>query len=184
MAELTEDALHDIKSAAKLLTRFKRRQYQAEMAVKYCNALARRAETTFGWGRVAVETGLAERRTGIRCLDAYELRGRKKTEELCPELEKHIHRLVDPHAQADPKLQTPLAYTRITAKAVRDALKAVPELEGAVPCRQTVGSVLNRLGYRLRRVLKARPEKKFPRQTRSSRVSGPPVSPRQKTRTP
>jgi hypothetical protein len=184
MAELTEDARRDITAAAKLLTGFKRRQFQAEMAVKYCNGSARRAEATFGWGRTAVDTGLNERRSGIRCLDAYELRGRKRTEERCPELVEHIHRLVDPHAQADPKLQTPLAFTRITAKAVREALQAVPELTGVVPCRQTVGTVLNRLGYRLRRVLKARPEKKFPRPTRSSRTSGPPGPRHRKTRTP
>jgi hypothetical protein len=83
--------------------------------------------------------------------------------------------LVDPHAQADPKFQTALAFTRITAKAVRDALKTEPELQGSVPCRQTVGCLLNRLGYRLRRVLKARPEKKFPRPTRSFTTSKTPA---------
>jgi hypothetical protein len=144
------------------------------MALKYCHGSARRAETAFGWGRAAVETGLHERRTGIRCLDAANCRGRKKAEELCPQLEGHIHRLVDPHAQADPKFQTALAFTRVTAQAVRQALQAVPELEGCVPCRQTVGRVLNRLGYRLRRVLKARPKKKSPRPTPSSPASAPP----------
>jgi hypothetical protein len=52
-------------------------------------------------------------------------------------------------------------------------LQSHPELKDFVPSRQTVGSLLNRLGYRLRRVLKARPEKKFPRPTRSSRTSRP-----------
>jgi hypothetical protein len=184
MSELTEDALEDIKSAAKLLTGFKRRQFQAEMAVKYCNGSARQAETNFGWGRAAVDTGLNERRTGIRCLDAYELRGRKNSEERCPELEEHIHRLVDPQAQADPKFQTPLAYTRITAKAVRDFLYTVPELKEFIPCRQTVGKMLNRLGYRLRPVLKARPEKKFPRPMPSSKTSKPPVPGRRKIQAP
>lgn len=180
MTTLTEDVIQTILSAAKLLTGYRRRQFQAETAVKYCNGSARLAETTFGWGRAAVDTGLNERRTGIRCLDAYHVRGRKKVEELCPKLEDHIHRLVDPQAQADPKFQTTFAYTRITAKAVRDALAAEPELEGFVPSRQTVGSLLNRLGYRLRRVLKARPEKKFPKPTRSSKTSKPPA-PRQRT---
>jgi hypothetical protein len=175
MFGLTEDVLHTIKSAAKLLSGYKRRQFQAETAVKYCNASARLAEATFGWGRAAVDTGLNERRTGIRCLDAYQSRGRKKTEELCPQLEDHVHRLVEPQAQADPKFQTNLAYTRITAKAVRDALATQPELQGFVPCRQTVGQLLNRLGYRLRRVLKTRPEKKFPRPTRSSTTSKAPA---------
>jgi len=183
MAPLTDDVIQTILSAAQLLTGHRRRQFQAETAVKYCNGSARQAETTFGWGRAAVETGLNELRTGIRCLDAYHLRGRQKTEELCPQLEDHVHRLVDPQAQADPKFQTPLAYTRITAKAVRDALQAEPELQGVVPGRQTVGRLLNRLGYRLRRVLKARPEKKFPKRTPSSTTSKPPVSRPRTTRT-
>ena len=168
--------IETIQSAAKLLTGYKRRQFQAEMAHKYCKGSARQAETTFGWGRAAIITGLGELRTGIRCLDAYGLRGRKKTEELCPKLEEYVHRLVEPQAQADPKFQTTLAYTRITAKAVRQALEAEPELAGFVPGRQTVGRLLNRLGYRLRRVLKTRPEKKSPKPTRSSRTSKMPAS--------
>ena len=174
MPELPDDVLRTIQSAAKLLTGYKRRQFQAQMAIQYCNGSARLAETTFGWGRSAVETGLGEQRTGIRCLDAYALRGRKKSEHRCPKLKDHIHRLVEPHAQADPTVQTAFAYTRITARAVRQALQAVPELNGAVPGRQTVGVMLNRLGYRLRRVLKARPEKRSPKRMPSSPTSTPP----------
>ena len=180
MTALTDDIIQTIQSAARLLTGPKRRRFQAETALNYCNGSARQAEKVFGWGRAAVATGLNELRTGIRCLDAYPLRGRKKSEELCPQLIDHIHRLVEPQAQADPKFQTTMAYTRITAKAVRDALAAEPELKGFVPCRQTVGSLLNRLGYQLRRVLKARPEKNFPKPTRSSKTSKPPA-PRQRT---
>jgi Rhodopirellula transposase DDE domain len=173
MVTLTEDVIQTIQSAAKLLAGHKRRQFQAETALKYCDGSARQAEKVFGWGRVAVDTGLHELRTGIRCLDAYELRGRKKSEELCPKLIDYIHGLVEPQAQADPKFQTSFAFTRITAKAVRDALQAVPDLKDAVPCRQTVGELLNRLGYRLRRVLKTRPEKKFPKPTPSFKTSKP-----------
>jgi len=179
---LAEDVIHTMQSAARRLSGYKRRQFQAEITNQYCQGSARQAESTFGWGRAAVHTGLNELRTGIRCLDAYELRGRKKSEERCPQLEAHIHRLVDPEAQADPKGQTTLAYTRITAKAVREALQAVPELQGCVPCRQTVGEVLNRLGYRLRRVLKTRPEKKFPKPTRSFKTSKTPGSRQRTTR--
>src|SRR4051812_5483146 len=92
MAPLTDDVLATIQSAARLLTGHRRRRFQAETTLTYCNGSARRAETTFGWGRAAVDTGLNELRTGIRCLDASHLRGRKKTEELCPELEEHVHR--------------------------------------------------------------------------------------------
>jgi hypothetical protein len=171
LAELSDETRRTILLAAELLTGHKRRRFQAEVANTYCDGSARHAETTFGWGRDAVHTGLNELRSGIRCLDAYELRGRPTTEELSPELEDHIRRLVDPHAQADPKFQTPFAYTRITAKAVRQALLAIPELAGKVPSRQTIGEILNRLGYRLRRVQKARPQKKCPRRTPSSPTS-------------
>lgn len=167
MAELPNDARRAILLAATLLTGHKRRRFQAEMANTYCGGSARLAETTFGWGRDAVYTGRNELRSGIRCVDDFESRGRPTTEELHPELEDHIRRRVDPHAQADPKFPTAFAFTRITAKAVREALLAIPELHAAVPSRQTVGDILNRLGDKLRRVQKARPQKKSPRPTLS-----------------
>src|SRR5436305_5829128 len=105
MTALTGDVLQTIRSAAHLLTGHRHRRFQAGTALRYCNGSARRAEQVFGWGRVAVDTGLNELRTGIRCLDAFEWRGRKKSEELCPELIDHIRRLVDPQARADPKFR-------------------------------------------------------------------------------
>lgn len=170
---LTDDMIGVIKSAAAKLTGFERRQFMAEMALKYCGGSPRRAETVFGWGREAVQTGLNEKRTGIRCLDSFQARGRKKTEEQIPQLAEEIRRIVDPQAQADPKFQTTLAFTRITAQAVRNELLKNEQLHPVVPSRQTIGEILNRMGYRLRRVLKARPEKKFPRQTPSSPMSRP-----------
>ena len=183
MADLTADTRRTILLAATLLTGHKRRRFQAEMAHTYCGGSARHAETTFGWGRDTVHTGLNELRSGIRCVEDFESRGRTATEDLHPEVEVHIRRLVDPHAQADPKFQTPFAYTRVTAKAVREALLAVPELAGKVPTRQTVGDILNRLGYKLRRVQKARPQKRSPRPTPSSPTSSRPAPRPRPTRT-
>ncbi len=183
MQALTEDLIASLKTAAALLTGYKRRQFQAEMTLKYCDGSARRAERVFGWGRDAVHTGLNELHTGIRCLDACHLRGRKKTEDQCPALAEHIHRLIEPTVQADPKFQTTLAYTRVTAEAVHQVLKTQDDVKDHVPCRQTVGRILNRLGYRLRSVLKARPEKKFPRPTLSSPRSTPPATKRRTNRT-
>jgi hypothetical protein len=161
MAELTESAREDILLAARRLTGFERRQFQAEMAIKYCDGRARRAERLFGWGRAAVETGLGEQRTGIRCVDDYSSRGRRRTEEANPELAQRIRALVEPTSQADPKFQTPLAYTRVTAKAVHEHLMADRRgTEAAVPAERTVLDILNRLGYCLRRVRKTKPKKK------------------------
>jgi hypothetical protein len=81
LEELTESVKDTIKSAARKLTGFRRRQFQAEMAITYCQGHPRRAEEVFGWGRDAVNTGLSELRTGIRCMDAFSVRGRPKTEE-------------------------------------------------------------------------------------------------------
>lgn len=170
---LTDDMIETIQSAARKLTGFERRQFQAEVTLKYCSGSARKAETVFGWGRAAINTGLNEKRTGIRCLDNFQARGRKKTEEQVPQLAEEIRRIVEPQAQADPKFQTTMAFTRITAKAVRNELLNNEQLRRVVPSRQTVGEILNRLGFRLRRVLKARPEKKLPRQTPFLRMSTP-----------
>ncbi|MBE9046988.1 hypothetical protein IQ255_21730 [Pleurocapsales cyanobacterium LEGE 10410] len=48
--------------------------------------------------------------------------GRKKTEELLPQLEQDISNLVDTHSQADPKFKSTFSYTKISARAVKEAL--------------------------------------------------------------
>lgn len=171
LTELTDAARGTIKSGARQLTGFRRRRFQAEVARQYCQGSARQAERVFGWGRDAVNTGLNELRTGIRCLDNFSDRGRHKTEEQQPALVEQIHAIVEPTSQADPKFQTPLAFTRITAKAVREQL--LVQAAGApqrVPAERTLHDILNRLGYRLRRVRKSKPQKKIPRPMPSSRT--------------
>ena len=160
LTELTAVVCETIKSGARKLTGFRRRQFQAEVALQYCQGSARRAERVFGWGRDAVLTGLNELRTGIRCFNHSSGRGRHKTEEQQPALIEQIHAIVEPKSQADPKFQTPLAFGRITAKAVREELLRVSDSPEQVPPERTLHDILGRLGYRLRRVLKAKPQKK------------------------
>jgi len=158
--ELTEQVRGTIRSAAQKLTGYLRRQLQAEVAEQYCAGNPRRAEAVFGWGRAAVQLGLQERRSGIRCVDDYSTRGRHKSEEKFPELTAEIEALVEPASQADPKFQTPLAFTRMTAKAVHEQLLAkAAQLSGSVPAERTLHDILNRLGFRLRRVRKTKPQK-------------------------
>ena len=131
---------------------------------------ARPAERIFGWGRAAVQTGLNELRTGVRCRDNFAQRGRPRTEARQPELVEQIQAIVTPTSPADPKFQTPLAFTRITAKAVRQQLvtQASSSSQQVVPAERTVHDILNRLGYRWRRVQKTKPPNKFPPPTPSS----------------
>lgn len=171
--ELTESMKETIRSAARKLTGYRRREFQAEMAEKYCAGKARRAEQVFGWGREAVNTGLNERRTGIRCLENTSARGRHKSEEKHPELVEQIHQLVEPKSQTDPKFQTTLIYTRMTAKAVRQQLLAQADGDGThIPAERTILDIMNRLGYRMRRVRKTLPQKNCPKRMPSSRTCG------------
>src|SRR5438093_8422627 len=168
VTELTAAMRETIQSAARKLTGFWRRQFQAEVAEQYCQGSARQAEQLFGWGRDAVETGLNQLRMGIRCVDNFSARGRHKSEQRDATLVSRIHAIVEPESQADPKFQTPLAFTRVTAKAVREQLLAeVAGTPQSVPAERTLYDILNRLGYCVRRVRKTKPQKKFPRPTPS-----------------
>jgi len=171
-AALTPDLIDVIRTAARALTGYRRRAFQAEMAERYCQSKPRQAELVFGWGRAAVATGLGERRTGIRCVDDVTARGRHRTEDDHPDLVARIRAVVEPQTQADPTFQTPLGYTRVTAAAVRRHLAATTTGTTApVPAERTVSDILNRLGYRLRRVRKTVPRKKSRPPTPSSPTS-------------
>lgn len=159
---LTPDQIQDLRLAASKMTGATRRAFQAEMTLKYCHGSARLAETILGWSREAVEVGLAEHRTGIICLGAQAaFSGRKRWEEQYPEAAEALRHLAEAHAQQDPTFRTTLAYTRLTAKAAREALRAQGVLEDQLPSPSTMAEVLNRMGYRLRKVLKAKPQKKI-----------------------
>jgi hypothetical protein len=101
---------------------------------------------------VGNQLGLHERRCGVTCLDNYQARGRKKTEVNLPNLALDIRDLVDGQSQADPTFKTTFAYTKVSAQAVLRALTTTKGYaEADLPCRQTMGTILNRLGYRLKK---------------------------------
>lgn len=161
MTTLSNQHITSFKDAAKKLTGTKRRAFQAQVTIDYLESNARMAETTFGWCRKTVSLGLNELRTGIVCVDNFKARGNKKTEEKNRQLEIDICCLAEPKSQIDPKFQTAFKYTRITAKAMRQALMTEKGWQhDDLPCEKTISNMLNRLDYRLRRVQKAKPLKK------------------------
>jgi len=146
------------KDAAKKLTGHRKRDFMAKVAEDYFEGSARRAETVLGWNRKCVQLGLHERRTQILCVDNFRARGRHKTEKILPNLEQDIRSLVDAQTQADPKFQSTFAYSRISARAVREALiEQRGYTDEELPTRQTIGDILNRLGYRLKKHKKRSP---------------------------
>lgn len=162
MKKLNNEIKDIIKDAAKRLTGFERRTYQAKIALDYFGGSARKAEREMGWGRESVEKGLKEVETGIRCIDNYQGRGRKRTEDKIPDLIEDIRSLAEPQTQADPAMKSSLTYTRITAKSMRQALideKGYSAEE--LPTDDTIGNILNRIGYNLKRVQKSKPVKKI-----------------------
>src|SRR3954465_9080144 len=89
------DAL--IRSAARRLTGYQRRSFQAEVAVELCSGNPRQAARRFGWGRGTVKKGLHGRQAGLRCLEAFVARGRQRSEEKDPQLAAEIRAIVEPH---------------------------------------------------------------------------------------
>lgn len=151
-----------MKNASAKLTGFKRREFIAELAFELCSSSARKGETIFGCSRITFTKGLGELRNGIKCCDNFSARGRKKCVEIFPSLRADIVDLIKDKNQTDPTFKTTFKYLRITAKRVREHLiKDKGYCDAKLPSRQTIGNILNRAGYRLRKTLKSKPLKKI-----------------------
>lgn len=171
---LSASQIADLCLAASKLRGVERRSFQAEMTLKYCKGSARRAERVFGWGRQSVEVGLAEKRTGIVCQGAQAAYGgAKRWEEQQLEAAAALRELAEAHAQQDPTFQSSIAYTRLTAQAAIAQLQQQGFVPEQLPAPSTMAVILNRMGYRLQAVVKAKPQKNFPKPMRFSLISKP-----------
>ncbi len=161
----------DLRLAASKMTGAERRSFQAEMCIKYCGGSARKTEIVFGWGRKNVQLGLHEKRTGIVCLglqSAYS--GCKKWEERYPIVAQSLKEIAEAHSQQNPTFNNTIAYTRLTAAEAIKQLRNLGCNSEEIPAPSTMADILNRLGYRLRKVVKAKPKKKSQRRMISSRT--------------
>ena len=119
------------------------------------------AEQQLGWNRRTIRKGQQEIERGERYTDDFGARGRKLAEEHLPNLLEDIKEVVDGWSQTDPTFRTTKLYTRITAGEVR---KQLQEQKGytdeQLPTTKTIGTKMNEMGYRLRKVKKSEPKKK------------------------
>ena len=169
---LEAEHLEDLKLAASKMKGPERRAFYAEMVLKYCRGTPWRGEKRFGWSRHTITLALHERRSGMICLGAYEaFCGNKTWEEKHPEVAAALCSLAESHAQQDPSFRGALAYTRLTAKEALNQLRLQGFAEEALPAPSTMAGVLNRNGYRLRPVVKAKPQKKFRKPSASLPIS-------------
>lgn len=162
---LTSSQIEDLRLAASKMNGVEKRSFQAEMTLKYCQGSGRLAETVFGWGRKNIEVGLAEKRTGIVCVGLQSaLSGAKCWEQKQPEAALSLRHLAESHSQQDPTFKTSLAYTRLTAASALLQLQEQGFSQEQLPSKSTMAKVLNRMGYLLRKVVKAKPQKKLHKQ--------------------
>jgi hypothetical protein len=152
-----------IQKAARRLKGHQRRLFQAEVAEALCNGSPRAAERRFGFDRNAVATGMYEAQSGIRCAENFAARAKPPVEVKDPQLAADVKAIVEPATQADPEVKSARRYTNLSAREVLEALKSQKGYtDDRLPSERTMRDVLNRLGYRLKRIVKAKPLKKLP----------------------
>jgi hypothetical protein len=165
---LNASQIEDLKLASSKMSGVDRRSFQAAMTLKYCRGSARQAERVLGWNRDTVELGLHEQRTGITCWGAHlACCGNWLWEEKYPAVAEALWALAESHCQQDPAFRGTLSYTRLTAAEALQQLRAQGFPEDALPSPSTMAEVLNRNGYRLRPVVKAKPQKNSRKRTPS-----------------
>jgi len=151
----TEGIKFLFKSAAAKLKGSARRQFLAETVRELGPGGQALAERELGWNRGTIRKGMHELASGVVCMDAFCLRGRKSSEKHLPNLLDDIRDIVDPNAQVDATLRTSRLYIKLTARQVRTQLIEQKNYKDEdLPKRRTISTILNRLGYRLRKVKK------------------------------
>ncbi len=159
---INDGQIVDIRLAASKMSCTQRREFMADMSLKYCHANARLTENIFGWSRYAVAKGLGEKRTGIKCIGLQtSFCGNKTWEEKHPMIAVFLHKIANYESQQDSTFQSSIAFTRLTAKSALNALKEQSFNVCDLPSSSSMSMILNRLGYRLRKVVKAKPLKKI-----------------------
>jgi transposase len=116
----------------------------------------------FNVSRDTIRKGRNELRTGIRCKDAFNARGRKKTEYYLPNIIADIRDIVDSQSQTDPKFDSRRLFTRLTTKEVRKQLIEQKQYsDEELPTNQVINTMVNKLGYNMKKVQKVKPLKKI-----------------------
>ena len=139
-----------------------RRKFMASVVHALGPGGQRLAENYLGWCRSTVRKGQKELRSGIDIDDQFDKRGRKPIDEKLPNLHDDIKGIVEPTTQTDPTFRSTRIYTPLTAKEVRKRLVDSGKYKDAdLPTERTIRSLLNKLGYTLRKVKKCKPQKKI-----------------------
>src|SRR5215468_5765917 len=169
LMELTDSLKTLLIETAKSLQGNARRLFMARTVKELGPGGQQRAARELRWGRMTIRKGMRELATGVSCIDAFNLRGRKRAEEHLPTLLTDIKAIVDSQSQADPQFRTQRLYTRLSAAEVRRQLIAQKGYtDSQLPSERTIASKLTALGYYPTKVAKTQPQKTSPKPTQSS----------------
>lgn len=169
MEHVSEEQKKAYIEAARNLKGGHRRQFMARIVNSFGRGGALWAQNELGWNRNTIRKGQRELEAGTPPEENPGGPGRPRAEVYLPELLDDIKALVDAQSQTDPTFKSTRLYTRLSARAVREALvEHCGYADDDLPCEETIRVKLNELGYRLRAVQKSKPKKKSQKRTPSS----------------
>lgn len=157
---LNEDVILLLKRIVKQVPWPERRKAQADIVETILDGKLRAAEDLFGWSRQAIRVGIEECRSGQAHASNIENRRKRTTAEKLPNIESDIRKLFESKSQADCRLGTTFRYLNASATNVHSALIEYGYSEDELPTVRTINNLLNKMGFRLRTVQKAKPQKK------------------------
>lgn len=160
--KLIEKSKGFLKKGLEMLKSSEKRIMLASISAEYGYSGDTFVATEFNVSRDTIRKGRHELRTGIRCADAFHLRGRKKTEFYLSKIQEDIKDIIDSQSQTDPKFDSRRLFTRLTTKETRKQLIVQKEYtDQELPTNQTLNSMINKLGYSMKKVQKVKPLKKI-----------------------
>ena len=129
--------------------------------IRLCDGRVRQAEDRFGWNRKCIRRGLAERESGEVIPGNYANTGRQRFEDLHPQFADDVRDIAEPQTQTDPELKSERRYLNLTSAEVRTKLIEEKGWEDELlPSDRSMRRILNRMGYRLKKIQKGKPLKK------------------------
>ena len=157
-----------VRIATKELRGSALRRFMAEIVRKLGRGGQRTAAREFGWSRDTIRKGEHELATGIECVDGR-CGKRAGIDERLPNLKADIKDVVGCWSQTDPRFRTTQRYSRLSVPEVAKRLVRDKGYEDRqLPSNETIRKLMHELGFRPRKVRKAKPKKKSRKPTRSS----------------
>ena len=161
--KLTEPVIAFLNKTAAAIKGSVRRAFMADTVEQLGYGGQTMAEVKLGWARTTIRLGQREKQSGIQCIPAYNMRGRKPVEFHLPNLLKDIKEIVDEFSQTDPQFRNKRLYTRLTVKELRHQLITYKGYSSeSLPGNETLRLRMNKLGFILKKVEKSKPLKKIP----------------------